>query len=119
MSVNILRYKPSLTFTTSGTTAVSATTQGYECYGFCPFWRFVVPSFASTTPTMTMQVWDPDGNVIWQAAGVTQGTTYQVTGGTLPFVGGETFYCTLSAIPSGAGPTINVPVTIEFYMIID
>lgn len=117
MALNIDRIVNTLTFTTSGTTAVSVVNPASDILGWCKTIKFTMPAFDSTTVSGTFSILDQDGDTLWSRAAVLQSSTTVVTGAEIPLTGGETIRLTLSAIPSGAATAINVSASVVLYCV--
>ena len=115
MAISIDRVVNTLTFTTSGTTAVEVVNDANEVLGWCKTIKLTMPSFESGSPSGTFSVLDRDGDALWSLTPVAQATTVVITGAEIPFAGGETVKVTLSAIPSGDATAIDVSAVAVLY----
>jgi hypothetical protein len=117
MAINIDRINIELTFATSSQTAAEVTIPDYKVHGWAKTWKLTMPVFANTSANGTFSIIDKDNDELWASNSMSQDTTTIITGGEIPFVGGETLKLVLTAEPSGAGTSINVSASFVLYFV--
>lgn len=77
--------------------------------GKCTHIKLVIPAFTNN-PTITVEILDSDGDVIFSQAGVADGQTLVIADKSIPLIEKERVRITLSGAPGGTGGTVTVRI---------
>ncbi len=99
----------SLTFGAAETTKLSDRISENEGVhqGKCTHIKLVIPAFTNN-PTITVEILDSDGDVIFSQAAIADGQTLVIADKSIPLIEREKVRITLSAAPGGTGGTVTV-----------
>jgi hypothetical protein len=99
----------SLTFGAADTTKESGRISENESVyqGKCTHIKLVIPAFTNN-PTLTIEILDSDGDVIFCQAAIADGQTSVIADKSIPLIEREKVRVTLSGAPGGTGGVVTV-----------